>query len=259
MNRNVGLSLVATLMVVLSFQNCGQVQFESVDGQLVTKVDAAGDMAGDTTEVVDGNEGVVNDDGNEVAAGDDSVADVAAPMPDSTSGDSMVSPPTAPVSGDTASSDSSNDTSGDSMMPPTMPDSSGSTSTVADSGAGDEGVSAPTSPGKGKDNQGNANGRDEVCENQGEGNVRDNSGLEYVCIVEGPGKSNKIGFQSSLISQNGTPGDVCMTKQACLSIVSKAFAVKSAEKRGFCKNSNSNVFSMTDAQIQALVAAQTSN
>lgn len=61
---------------------------------------------------------------------------------------------------------------------------------------------------------------------------------------------------SSTALASGTSADqaVCMTKNACLNIVSKAFLVKMADRRGFCKQSRaSGRVSMSDAQMENAV------
>lgn len=80
----------------------------------------------------------------------------------------------------------------------------------------------------------------------------------YVCILNGNGKSQRLALTDALVSKTGTPSDVCLSKSACLNIVSQIFEVKSAEQRGFCKSSSGNphVIHMSDAQIAAMVTAQ---
>lgn len=81
----------------------------------------------------------------------------------------------------------------------------------------------------------------------------DNSGPYNVCILDGPGKSVKLGATEAGVprGQNKIPGVVCMSPYACRSIVSKRFKVKGPEFRGYCKvNGNPHVFHATDAQIQ---------
>lgn len=79
---------------------------------------------------------------------------------------------------------------------------------------------------------------------------------DFVCVLEGPGKSHKAAYLSDdqIESKVGTPRDICMSENACLKIVSEIFVVKGPEKRGFCPNKNPHVVEMSDAQIKALVA-----
>lgn len=79
--------------------------------------------------------------------------------------------------------------------------------------------------------------------------------LRFVCVLEGPGHSVKVGFSSgSLSGQVGTPRDVCMTENACLNIISTQFNVKAVKQVGFCPDSNPHVIPMTDSQISAALA-----
>ncbi len=72
----------------------------------------------------------------------------------------------------------------------------------------------------------------------------------YICILEGPGKSVRLGYSGGgLVEVGSTPSVVCMTKSACLNIVSQKFEVKGPEKRGFCPNKNPHVISMSDAEL----------
>ncbi len=78
--------------------------------------------------------------------------------------------------------------------------------------------------------------------------------MQYICILDGPGKSVRLGYvDSALTSQGKTPGIVCMSQNACLNIVSKKFDVKMAAKRGFCPDKNPHVVPMSDAQLSALI------
>lgn len=81
----------------------------------------------------------------------------------------------------------------------------------------------------------------------------DNSGPYNVCILDGPGKSVKLGATEAGVprGQNKVPGVVCMSPNACLNIVSKRFKVKGPEFRGYCKvGGNPHVFHASDAQIK---------
>jgi len=93
--------------------------------------------------------------------------------------------------------------------------------------------------------------------NNGNDNTEEESPTgEFVCILDGPGKSVKLGLiDGDLQGKNAVPSVVCMTERACGQIVARAFAVKSAEKRGYCKidSGNPNVIHMTDAQLEAKV------
>lgn len=102
---------------------------------------------------------------------------------------------------------------------------------------------------------------DKDCKDKGRdqnsGNDRNHPGsTNFICILEGPGKSVKLGLRPNAMA-GGTSADqaVCMTQNACLNIVSKAFAVKMADRRGFCNQSGaSGRVSMSDAQMEAAVS-----
>ena len=84
----------------------------------------------------------------------------------------------------------------------------------------------------------------------------DSSERMYVCVLEGPGNSIKLGFlQNVLEPKNGTPQDVCMTEHACEDIVSQVFAIKGPAARGFCPGRNPHVVSLSDSEIQSYVDA----
>lgn len=101
---------------------------------------------------------------------------------------------------------------------------------------------------------------DEDCdddENSDSSNPRGNTlnALRYVCVLEGPGHSIKVGFSEGVLAgQVSTPKDVCMTESACLNIISTKFEVKAVKQAGFCNGKNPHVIPMTDAQISAALA-----
>ncbi len=78
----------------------------------------------------------------------------------------------------------------------------------------------------------------------------------YVCILEGPGSSVRVGFDEELVVVGSTIKEVCMSEHACLDIVSQKFSVKSAERRGFCPNKNKHVVEINDADIEELISKQ---
>ena len=74
----------------------------------------------------------------------------------------------------------------------------------------------------------------------------------YVCILQGPGKSVKVGIVSDLLGGGSSAAaSVCMSKRACLELMSQKFPVKAAEKRGYCPAKNPNAVNMSDAEIKA--------
>jgi hypothetical protein len=88
-------------------------------------------------------------------------------------------------------------------------------------------------------------------------NGTENDGVsgDYVCILDGPGKSIKLGLADKLQGQNAIPGVLCMTAHACLDIASQAFGVKGPELRGYCKSAhgNPNVTHISDTDLQVKV------
>lgn len=73
------------------------------------------------------------------------------------------------------------------------------------------------------------------------------------CILDGPGKSIKLGIMSNkLDGVNSVAKSVCVTEHACLDLVSTAFKVKGVEDRGYCKN-NPNVVRLSDAEVKGLL------
>lgn len=87
--------------------------------------------------------------------------------------------------------------------------------------------------------------------NSGQDRPNQQGNGRFICILEGPGKSVRLGISSELMLENGhTPDTVCMSERACREIVSQKFQVKGPEERGFCPDHNPHVISMTDEQIQ---------
>lgn len=135
-------------------------------------------------------------------------------------------------------------------------------------------------PGNGNGN-GNGNGRDrddddddddeqEVADNndccgsddgeaqdEGEAPAETAQGdTHYICITEGPGNSRHVKFDSQhnlLYSDNSVPVSVCMSRNACESILTSTFNVQEAAERGYCKNGAPNQVSMKDAQISTIL------
>ena len=76
----------------------------------------------------------------------------------------------------------------------------------------------------------------------------------FICILEGPGKSVRLGFINDKFAEHGkTPGVVCMSEKACNEQVSRVFNVKGPHKRGFCPDRNPHVLTMTYDQIKAMI------
>lgn len=80
---------------------------------------------------------------------------------------------------------------------------------------------------------------------------------EYVCILNGPGKSIKLGLTAggAPAGQHKIKAVLCMTENACLNIASQAFEVQGAYFRGYCKlpHGNPHVIHITEGQLQEKV------
>ena len=129
-------------------------------------------------------------------------------------------------------------------------DSSGTLTKVAgDSGTNAQGLPVVPDP----ENDGEGTDSDDVEAPGGDEDVADdNSGAgNYICILGGPGNSVRVGYVSDGLVEHGrTPQVVCMSRNACLNIISRSFSVKGPERRGFCPNRNPHVIPMSDAQIE---------
>lgn len=95
--------------------------------------------------------------------------------------------------------------------------------------------------------------------NSGNNNGKNAGGL-FVCILDGPGKSVKLGqvIGAAPAGQNPVPAVLCMSENACLNIASQVFTVKGPEFRGYCKLKNGqphnpHVNAITDAALQKLI------
>lgn len=85
-------------------------------------------------------------------------------------------------------------------------------------------------------------------------NLSDSANGSFICILEGPGKSTKVGYRDEVLAaQNKTPKVVCMSEYACRELISRKFSVKSVGQRGFCPKRNPHVVPLSDAAIAELV------
>jgi hypothetical protein len=83
--------------------------------------------------------------------------------------------------------------------------------------------------------------------------TKNNSGEFVACILDGPGKSIKLGMMSEkLDGVNSVAESVCVTRQACLDMVPTMFKVKGVETRGYCDH-NPNVRRLSDAEVKTLL------
>jgi hypothetical protein len=209
--------------MVFAFQNCGNNMSFQQDGALVAKadVDTNGDGIPDDPTSDDSNNTDDNTDGG-LNPGDGS-------------------PPVYPT--------------------PRPPGASPSPSPAPGTPPGASPTPRPGYGGGGHDDDDDHDHDDKDCDNDdGHHGDGDHSGSSskaaFVCILEGPGKSVKLGLRtSSLAAGNSADQAVCMSQNACLNIASKAFSVKMADRRGFCKHSSaSGRVSMTDAQMEEAVS-----
>lgn len=99
--------------------------------------------------------------------------------------------------------------------------------------------------------------RDKDCEEckdrDGGHSGDDTSQSNYLCVLEGPGKSVKLNYVSGAgaFADESASDAACMSKHACLNIASQAFRVKLAEQRGFCKNAaKSGRVRLSDKQVE---------
>jgi hypothetical protein len=198
------LIIIATLFLILGFQNCSNTASFDADGALVAKTDVSIQDGSNTYD------GVIDEIADEMP--------VSNPPP-STGGGGVVVPPPTP---------------------------------------------APNYHGGDRDYA----GRDDVDDDDRDDNDNDydhddvansHSEATHVCILEsGSGKSVRLGKTSGDLTQDTGVDDVCMSEKACLGTVSKAFAVKGAEKRGYCKekSGNPNVVKMTDKEVEDSIAKE---
>ena len=136
-------------------------------------------------------------------------------------------------------------------------DAQGTINQTADSGTSSSGVTTAgcDSPGKSGKCPPGISG---TPENPGTSSETPDDTGDDVCILDGPGKSVKLGMteQGTPQGQNPVPDVLCMSANACLNIASKAFKVQGPEFRGYCKaNGNPHVTHITDAQLMVKVMA----
>ena len=96
-------------------------------------------------------------------------------------------------------------------------------------------------------NDDNANGGDS-------GNSGSNSTTNiYKCVLNGPGEKYSLNYiNEKFVSETSTPQTVCLSKQACEEIVSKAFDVKYAKEHQPCI-SNKHTIQLSESEIEAII------
>lgn len=104
-------------------------------------------------------------------------------------------------------------------------------------------------------------GRDDGDDRDHDDHSNSKASASYVCVLESSsgGKNVRLGHTANGLSNDQSAvNDVCMSEKACLETVSKAFAVKGAEKRGYCKESNKskNFVQMSDKEVEDAISKE---
>jgi hypothetical protein len=130
------------------------------------------------------------------------------------------------------------------------PDSGGSVVTNGDDSENNQSQSQAENQNQNENNQQADHGSDHQCSRE---YTKNNSGEFVACILDGPGKSLKLGIMSEkLDGVNSVAESVCVTRQACLDMVPTMFKVKGVETRGYCDH-NPNVRRLSDAEVKSLL------
>lgn len=208
--------LALGLVLVVAFQNCGNdMRFEQ-DGSLVAKAD----------EDTDG-DGIPDDPSNDDGADDGSTDGGSG----GGSGGGGMNP-------------------GDGQPPRATP----TPSPTPGYGGGGGMMPRPPSTGGGDKDCKDRDKDCEECKDRDGGHSGDDTyQSNYLCVLEGPGKSVKLNYVSGAgaFADESASDAACMSKHACLNIASQAFRVKLAEQRGFCKNAaKSGRVRLSDKQVE---------
>ncbi len=75
----------------------------------------------------------------------------------------------------------------------------------------------------------------------------------FVCILNNNGRSTQLGVLKETFEQNKTPETLCMTKSACLNIVSEFVAVKEARYAVQCEKSKAGVKHISEEELLSLL------
>ncbi len=234
MNKH--LILVAMLFLILGFQNCSNMTSFDADGALVAKSDVS--VQDDAPNTHDG---II-----------DEIADQMPVTPPPSGGGVAPQPAPAPVPGRSPT-----------PAPPQYTDREHHRDHDHDEDHDDD-----------CDRDNNYAGRDDDDDHDHDEDHDDNDHDEdrddndhdddhkkasFVCVLGGSGSSTRLGQSSAgLSSDTSAVNDVCMSEKACLETVSKAFQVKGAEKRGYCKekSGNPNVVRMSDKDVEDAIAKE---
>ena len=258
----VAIIAVSLLFIMVGYQNCGkQMKFQNVssEGLLNSPVDDDGilvsipaeqvEMPPAGSDIADG--GDIGDGGMIGGIDDGSGGSETPPgQPGEGSGDD---------SGPIADEDDEGATPGEDdvivIVPPIneVPESGGDNeggdpvvvTPIPDEGGGSDPVVVVNPP----------SNEDGVVPVPGKNSGKDKSasGLNYVCVLKGNGKSNLLSFKDRLLGENSTPNTVCTTERACLEIASETFEVVQAVKRGYCKN-NPHVVRLSEDALSSLLS-----
>ncbi len=239
-------------VTISSFQNCGKVDFQSTDsGHFLAKYDTTGQ----TTTTNTGTVLPTDPTTPPPATVPGTVTPIPnPPVPGSTTPSStpvVITPPpgtTTPPTGSVPVADAD----------PTVP---GAKKCVNKSDDDDNDQDSKMGTVKGGDHD-DSDDEDGKCGSEGKDdddkdvdNDKNMTGLNYICILDGPGKAVHLGYtDSSLVTDSTAVDSVCMSKLACTTLVSTKFKVQEAAFRGFCKNAN-HAIQLTDSQVSTILAA----
>lgn len=151
-----------------------------------------------------------------------------------------------PVELDDQEDDATNGDDGDETGQITQP------ATPVRPGNGNNNLPTPQVPVVNND-EGDDDDEDDDGKEYGEEEAEDDDGQLYVCILEGAGKSIKLGMADGAVAgQNQIPNVLCMSKKACLEIAGAKFEVLGAYKRGYCKDpkGNPHVMNISDKDLK---------
>lgn len=245
-----GLAIFSLMGVLVAFQNCGtgkspnfSKEMFKVEG-LNSSLDVLSGIDGQLV-VLDNKEPSVSDAlSSDDAASDSSDSSQSSSSSTNSSSDSKNSSSPSANSSSNDSKNKKNDSSNAAA-------GSSSGNDVSDADGSDDGSDSANSGNAGSASGSDVSSSDPDSSSQGP--------MTFVCILEGNGKSQRLGFDvtdRSLDAVGHTPSTVCLSENACLNIVSKFLNVKGPEKRGYCKHNseNSQVIFLEDDKIEALLS-----
>jgi hypothetical protein len=220
MNKH--LIIIAAVFLILGFQNCSNTASFDADGALVAKTDVSLQVDGSNTY-----DGVIDEIADEMPVSN----------PPSTGGGGAVLVPT-----------------------PTPAPKYGGGRDDDDDDYEDDDRDYDDDDRDYDDDDRDYTGRDDD-DDDSDDHSNSKTAASYVCVLESSsgGKNVRLGHTAGGLSNDQSAvNDVCMSEKACLETVSKAFAVKGAEKRGYCKESNKsdNFVQMSDKEVEDAIAKE---